>query len=106
MEKAMYLHSNTFDRIEEQCLKRFGARFPDSTCRDKVNNKQDLANLMVMWLEFWMEERPISKSTPSPVVHMKQMICDAKCRHIRDKLRHWGISSDIPNNLLVHINRD
>lgn len=99
----MNVHAVTFDRIEEQCLARFIAKFPTNSDEVRVRNKQELADLMTLWLEFWIEERPITKSTPPPVIHMKQLICDAKCIHIKDKLERWGIIHKIPKYLLTSI---
>lgn len=100
VDTVMHLQSVTFDRIEDQCLARFAARFPDDT---HVLSKKQLAHVLVMWLEFWNEERPISKGPPIPVIQMKQMICDAKITHIRDHMRKWDVVKQVPEYLVSKI---
>ena len=92
------------ERIEEQCLERFNAKFPDemytSRGRDTVVSKEELISLCKQWLEFWVAERPVSK-TPSAIVRLKQKVCDSRINKIKTQADKWSITDHIASYLVI-----
>jgi hypothetical protein len=90
------------DRIEDQCLQRFDARFPDSMYKDvdpkRQLSRKELKDLLISWLEFWHEEQPIIK-VPTKVQELKKKVCDARIFMIMAVAATNQIMDEIPDHL-------
>lgn len=101
---APTLEQLLLDRIEDQCLQRFDARFPDSMYKDadadpkRQLSRKELKDLLISWLEFWHEEQPIIK-VPTKVQELKKKVCDARIFMILAVAATNQIMDEIPDHL-------
>jgi hypothetical protein len=104
---AVYSHyAELTSRIEDQLIKKFNDKFDhekNNTMADKLNlNEKELTNMMIRWLDYWIEERPcvMKDENEYPVLSIKNHLCDIRIKAIYNQSIKWRIDK----NLIEHYN--
>ena len=91
----MYLVS----RIEDQCVERFDKKYPTEMYDpEKELPPPELKKVIIEWLEYWHNERPIIK-IPNFVQEIKQKVCDTRIYRILVVASENNLFDEIPEYL-------
>jgi hypothetical protein len=86
-------------RIEDQCVERFDKKYQTSKFDPEQELSQaDLVNIIIEWLEYWHNERPVIK-VPHVVQEIKQKVCDIRIYRILLMAYESNVLDQIPEYL-------
>jgi hypothetical protein len=88
-------------RIEDQLIKKFNDKFEFET--EEFKNKEyldqnEIFNLMVSWLNYWIEEQPYIMEDTHMVLKIKHHLCETRIKAIYEQSKKWQIHE----LLLIH----
>jgi len=81
-------------RIEDQLIKKFNDKFEFETEEFKSKDyfdQNELFDLMVSWLNYWIEEQPYINDETHMVLKIKHHLCETRIKAIYEQSKRWKI---------------
>ena len=72
-------------RIEDQMIEKFQKKFPlIKTKNPQFIDENELFDLIIEWIDFWICEKPQVMKIPTTVLMMKKLVCEKRIEILID----------------------
>jgi len=83
-------------RIEDQMIEKFQKKFPLIKTKDpQYIDENELFDLVIEWIDFWISEKPQIMKVPKSVLVMKKLVCEKRIEILIDFAEKYNIAEAI-----------